>query len=278
MVEALRDAGYAVEATGREELDVSDARACARVMRGLRPRAVVDCAETWPERREQADALATACERVGALSVYVSCADVFDGGLDRPYVESDQPAPVLPFGASKLAAERAIARANPRHAIVRAAWLFGAHGASFVDDLLAEAEGRSELPVDASLRSTPTFTGHLAEAIVRLVRRPGYGVFHATNGGEGATMLQFARALFSSLGVDCRPVAAAGNGGNGGHGAMQLVLATRRSSPVRIPDWRLGLGAYVAARTERAQPAQAAEEGDESEPHEPAAASGAVSC
>ena len=57
---------------------------------------------------------------------------------------------------------------------------------------------------------------------------------------------------------------------------MQLVLATRRSQPVRIPDWRLGLGAYVAARTERAQPATTAEEGDESEPHEPAAATRAA--
>jgi dTDP-4-dehydrorhamnose reductase len=249
LVAVLRRAGYDVVASGRDGLDVTDARACARALRELGPRTVIDCTTLTPERLPRVGALATACARVNAYVIAMSCVDVFDGLGDRPYVESDRPAPSSPFGAAKLATEEAVARANPRHAIVRASWLFGAHRRCFCDDLLDAARGRDRLPVDASVRSTPMYTRHLAEALVRLVRRPAYGVFHATAGDGGTSMLQFARALFSALGVPCEPVAAVpGTGPSAGAAPASLVLDTRRAHPLRLPDWRMGLGAYVSER------------------------------
>ena len=45
----------------------------------------------------------------GSGRVQVSTNEVFDGALERPYVEDDEPDPLNPYGASKLAGERLVA-------------------------------------------------------------------------------------------------------------------------------------------------------------------------
>ena len=140
LVRAFADAGDEVLALARPDFDLTDASHLPRLA-AWRPDVVVNSA-AWtdvdgcardPDRAmringDAAGALAAAAADAGATVVQVSTNEVFDGSLDRPYTETDQPNPINPYGASKLAGELLVAGANPRHLIVRTSWLFSHTG------------------------------------------------------------------------------------------------------------------------------------------------------
>src|SRR5215211_1823571 len=155
VVAAAEAAGHDVTALARRDLDISDAGAVRAAVRGVRPDAVVNCA-AWTdvdgaEEHEDAATLVngTGAGHVAAAApyvVHVSSDYVFDGAASKPYAEDDPTAPRSAYGRSKLAGERAAAAAG-NHAIVRSAWLFGAHGRNFVATMLRLAEDRDEVRV-----------------------------------------------------------------------------------------------------------------------------------
>jgi hypothetical protein len=105
----------------------------------------------------------------GAWTIHVSTDYVFDGAKRTPYLESDPVSPLSVYGASKLQGELAVAAAAPgAHTIVRTSGLFGAHGRCFPTTMLRLAAERDELRVVDDQIGCPTFTGHLAPALVGL--------------------------------------------------------------------------------------------------------------
>ena len=142
--------------------------------------------------------MAEAAERV----IYVSTDYVFDGSKREPYVESDPIAPLSVYGASKAAGEQATAEANPNHLIVRSSWLFGRGGKNFVATMLALGRERGELRVVDDQVGCPTFTGHLAEALLTLAAGDERGVLHVA-GRNSCSWFEFAHEILSRAGVDC---------------------------------------------------------------------------
>ena len=57
--------------------------------------------------------LAAAAAEHGATFVQISTNEVFDGEAETPYDEEAAPNPINPYGASKLAGERAVRARNP---------------------------------------------------------------------------------------------------------------------------------------------------------------------
>ena len=102
----------------------------------------------------------------------------------EPYVESDEVGPVGAYGRSKLAGEVAVREHAPRHAIVRTAWLFGRGGKNFVDTMRRLAEERDEVTVVDDQVGCPTYTGHLAVALVEIAERGLTGTLHLAGGGQ----------------------------------------------------------------------------------------------
>jgi dTDP-4-dehydrorhamnose reductase len=188
LVRAFAEAGDEVMALSRRDFDITDLSQLARLA-DWHPEVVVNAA-AWtdvdgcardPDRAmringDAAGAVAHATAQVDALMVQVSTNEVFDGLLDRPYLEDDAPNPINPYGASKLAGERFVAELNPRHLIVRTAWLFGPRGSDFVTKILAAAERAREahelLRVVDDEWGNPTWTPWLADAIAALVSDP----------------------------------------------------------------------------------------------------------
>jgi dTDP-4-dehydrorhamnose reductase len=127
---------------------------------------------------------ALAAAACGAAVLMISTDYVFDGRATRPYREYDAVAPLSVYGKSKWAGEEAVREVAPRHAIVRTAWLYGAGGANFVDSILRKARLGEELAVVDDQRGSPTWTGDLAHALVRLVEVSEFGTYHCTNGGD----------------------------------------------------------------------------------------------
>ncbi len=214
---AVAEGTFEVLSTDIDTLDVVDRTAVLAVVDSFRPDIVlhggaytaVDACESEPDIAFAVNALGTrnmaeAAGVVGAHLVYVSTDYVFDGTLDRPYVEWDQPNPRSVYGRSKLGGEVEVhAVAGPSATIVRTAWVSGAHGANMVKTVLrlGRADPGSPLRFVDDQHGCPTFTADLAAALVRLAldRRPG--TFHVTNQGE-TTWFGFARATLGAAGLD----------------------------------------------------------------------------
>ena len=114
-------------------------------------------------------AIAQACARGDALLVHYSTDYVFDGRSTRPYLEDDTTAPLGVYGASKLAGEQAIRNSGARHAILRTAWVYAAHGKNFLLTMLRLAGDRDELRVVADQFGAPTPAAWIADATSALL-------------------------------------------------------------------------------------------------------------
>jgi dTDP-4-dehydrorhamnose reductase len=182
-----------------------------------------------------------------ARVVYVSTDYVFGGAKGGPYVESDETGPLQEYGHSKLAGERATAAASSGHLVVRSSWLFGAAGRNFVETMLTLGREREQLLVVDDQVGSPTFTGHLAEALVALAEGDERGVLHVAGGGS-CSWFEFARTIFdcAMLETDLRPCTS-DEFPRPARRPANSVLASERGAPA-LPAWQDGLEAYLGVR------------------------------
>jgi dTDP-4-dehydrorhamnose reductase len=254
--------GHDVIALSRAELDVTDADHVRRVIAAAEPRAVVNCAAwTDVDGAETAESAATlvngggagnvarAAAESGARLVHVSTDYVFDGAKSVPWVESDPVAPIGAYGRSKLAGEEQVTEAGGEHAIARSAWLFGAGGRNFVDTMLALGETRDEVSVVTDQVGNPTWTGHLAEALVELAERRGdVGIFHAAASGA-CSWYDLAVEVFDRAGIRCRVLpTTAERFARAARRPAYSVLGTERDAAPVLPSWQEGVAAYLAEK------------------------------
>jgi dTDP-4-dehydrorhamnose reductase len=254
VVAAAEGAGHDVVALARRDLDIADADAVRTAIADARPDAVVNCAAwTDVDGAEADEDGATRINGAGAghvasaapFVVHVSSDYVFDGFATQPYTEDDPTGPASAYGRSKLAGEVAVARAGGHHAIVRSAWLFGAHGKNFVATMLRLAEDRDEVNVVADQIGCPTFTGHLAPALVEIAERRTSGILHVAGGGR-CSWHELAQATFdeAGTGTTANPVTTAEFPRPAPRPAWSVLTSTRPEAPV-LPHWREGLAGYL---------------------------------
>ncbi|HEV2062866.1 MAG TPA: dTDP-4-dehydrorhamnose reductase [Solirubrobacteraceae bacterium] len=247
--------GHAVTASDLPELDLTDERAVRELVDRRAPDAIVNCAAyTDVDGCEADEELATRVNgdaagnvaRCGVPVVHVSTDYVFAGeGRRDPYVESDPPAPRTAYGRSKLAGERAVREADDRHAIVRTAWLFGEGGKNFVDTMLRLGAERDEVSVVFDQVGSPTWTGHLAPALVGLAERGGRGVYHGAGAGA-CSWFELAIEAMRLRELECRVVAVTTDEfPRPAPRPAFSVLATEREDGIRLPDWHEGVEAHV---------------------------------
>ena len=246
----VRAAGGNAVAHTRAELDVTDAAAVRDALAGA---TVINCAAYTDVDAAESDVEAAhAVNEQGARNVaeaaervlYVSTDYVFDGAKDAAYLESDATAPLQQYGRSKLAGERATAHANPNHLIVRSSWLFGAGGKNFVETMLSLGRSRDDLRVVDDQVGSPTFTGHLAEALLALTAGDERGVLHVAGGGS-CSWFEFAREIFQRADVDCdRQPCTTEEFPRPARRPRNSVLGSERGAPA-LPAWRDGLDAYL---------------------------------
>jgi dTDP-4-dehydrorhamnose reductase len=254
--------GHDVVAFARADLDITDADAVRAAVRDTRPDAVINCAAwTNVDGAEVAEAeatlingdgaghLAAAAAEAGAHIVHVSTDYVFGGDATSPYREDAPTGPIGAYGRSKLAGELAVAAAAPSsHAIVRTAWVFGPHGKNFVDTMLRLGAERDELKVVDDQLGCPTYTGHLAPALVAIAEQRLRGVLHVSGGGS-CTWWELACATFERAGLT--PTVHRGTTADFGapapRPAYSVLGSTRSDAPV-LPAWQDGLAAHLIAK------------------------------
>jgi len=265
--DALAMRGEDVVALTKSDLDITDSRAVAAAVAEARPAIVVNCAGyTRVDDAESNERLANAingsavelvaqaANSVDALLVHLSSDFVFDGRKDLPYEINDRTAPLSIYGRSKLMGELAATHAR-RHVVVRTSWLFGAHGPNFVEAIRKQInKGTNPLRVVNDQRGRPTYTPHLAEAIIRIANLDARGVIHYADEPE-CTWYDFARAIVEELGasVTVNPVSTAEFPRPATRPAYSVLSTERyeRLTGVRPEEWREGLREYLEVRGSR---------------------------
>ena len=218
LIERGAAAGHEVIALGRPELDLADPASVLRALEAAAPDVIVsaaaytavdkaegECELAYAVNSAGAGAVAAAAKALGVPLVHVSTDYVFDGTLDRPYLETDPTGPTGVYGASKLAGEQAVLAAHgDNSAVLRVAWVYSPFGANFVKTMLRLAGDRDEVSVVADRRGNPTSALDIADGILRVATNMvsnSYpelrGVFHMTAKGE-ASWADFAEAIFAA--------------------------------------------------------------------------------
>ncbi|WP_419952213.1 dTDP-4-dehydrorhamnose reductase [Methylobacterium sp.] len=206
-------AGVTLVAPTRTELDITDAAAVARVFTERTIGAVVNAAaytavdkaesevvEAWRLNALAPAILAAETARRGIPLVHVSTDYVFDGTGSGAYTSDAPIGPTSVYGASKAAGEMAVRTANPRHAILRTAWVVSPHRGNFVKTMLRLAAERDALNVVNDQRGCPTSAADLAAALADIALRLAAdsdaptGTHHFVNAGA-TTWHGFAQAI-----------------------------------------------------------------------------------
>lgn len=209
--------------TDVEELDITDADAVEKTVKELAVDIVINCAAYTAVDKAESDVdkarvlnaeapalLAKAvAERDGEI-IHVSTDYVFDGRACTPYTEEMPAAPCSVYGSSKLEGERGVVEANPKHVIVRTAWLYSPYGNNFVKTMLRLGRERERIGVVFDQVGSPTYAADLARAIVQIAlsKEKTYGIFHYSN--EGAiSWYDFTKAIHRLAGIqscDVQPI------------------------------------------------------------------------
>ncbi len=274
VLRAARRCSHEAVALARTQLDVTDEAAVNEAVERAAPDVVINCS-AWTDvdgaesDRDGARAvnvdgarnLALAAAAAKAALVHVSTDYVFSGeapldavGVRRPYVESDVTGPRSVYGETKLAGEREVLAASPRHVVARSSWLFGIDGACFPATMLRLAGERDVVQVVTDQVGCPTWTGHLAPALIGLAEREVAGLVHLAGAGE-TSWNAFAQEIFRQADAACRvEPATAEQMARPAARPEWSALASERDDVLPMPDWRDGLAGYLAARAGMIRP------------------------
>ena len=206
---------YELVNTDVAELDITDIDAVLRLVREVKPYAIINCAaHTCVDAcEEQVDLaykinaigprnLSIGATETGAKMIQISTDYVLDGKGTRPYIEFDPTGPEGMYGKTKLAGENFVKDFAKDYFILRTAWLYG-DGKNFIKTMLRLSETKEEVAVVGDQVGTPTSAKELAKAIDVLLPTENYGLFHATCEGS-CSWAQFAEEIFRRGGKNTR--------------------------------------------------------------------------
>lgn len=271
LVKVLATEGFQVVAMGHAEMDICDPGTVERQLAAHRPDIVINTAafhkveecETRPDQAFRVNAsavreLGIACQRAGAVLVHLSTDYVFGSAKTEPYTESDLPAPLNVYGASKVAGEHLLASVMERYYIVRTCGLYGVAGSAgkggnFVETMLRKGKAGEAIKVVRDQVVTPTYTVDLAHAIAALSRTGHFGLYHASAESQ-CSWYEFANGIFETAGIQANLTAVDGSEFPSPvrrPGYSVLSKNKLRSAGIRIPEWRDGLRRYLAERSAR---------------------------
>lgn len=183
------------------ELDITDAKAVAEMVRKNDIDLVINCAAYTNVDKAESDIelarklnaeavanLAAAVKAVDGTLIHISTDYVFGKEpYNVPCREDQQGTPTGVYGQTKLEGEQAIAAAGCKALIFRTAWLYSEYGKNFVKTMLELTATRPTLNVVFDQTGTPTYAQDLADALFAIIEGrmlEGHeGVYHYSNEG-----------------------------------------------------------------------------------------------
>jgi len=220
LITCLSQRGYEILAQLHDDLDITVLGAVRAAVNNFEPELVINCAAyTKVDEAEKEERRALMVNGFGVQNVCLACQEtdtplvhfstdyVFDGTKESPYTIYDEPNPMSAYGRTKLLGEKYILWLLSKFYLIRTSWLFGLHGKNFIDTMLELGQREKQISVVNDQKGCPTWTYHLAQAVVDLIETERYGIYHITN-SEPTTWFDFAREILrrSARDVEVLPV------------------------------------------------------------------------
>ncbi len=205
--------GLDIVAPNRAQMDLKNVQSIADMVASRRWSAVLNCAaytavdraETDAELAEQVNAVAPAVLAAETAKqdipiIQVSTDYVFDGTNGAPYTEEDAVNPLGVYGRTKETGESAVRTLNPRHAIIRTAWVVSAGGANFINTMIRLASERPEVSVVNDQIGCPSSALDIAETLLVVAEHlpEHFGTWHFVNSGD-ASWHDLAARIFANM-------------------------------------------------------------------------------
>ncbi len=214
----------------------------------------VDAAEDHEDEAEAVNAkgagiVAAECDAAGVRLCHISTDYVFDGTATEPINEDAATNPRSAYGRTKLHGEEAVRAACEDHLIVRTGWLYGRRGPNFVLTMLRLGAEREQVRVVDDQHGAPTWSGHLAPALLHLADIAPPGTYHLSNSGA-TTWHDVALSAIRARGLTTEviPITTAEYPTPATRPAYS-VLDNRRWRELGeppLPAWQEGLAAYLS--------------------------------
>ena len=244
-------------------------------VRQLRPQVIVnaaahtavDKAESEPDFARLLNAttpglVAEEAARLGAWLVHYSTDYVFDGSGTRPWVETDTPAPLSVYGATKLEGEQRIQQSGCQHLILRTSWVYAARGGNFAKTMLRLGQERERLTVIDDQWGAPTGADLLADvtahAIRHLQHRPqDGGLYHCVAAGEttwhsyAKFVLEHASKAQQAIKIIAKevapvPTSAFPTPATRPHNSRLATAKLQTTFGLQLPHWQTGVARMLA--------------------------------
>ena len=199
------------------ELDITDAKAVADMVKDNDIKVIVNCAAyTNVDKAETdivlaeklnavaVDNLAQAIKANDGTLIHISTDYVFGGEpYNTPCREDQKGTPTGVYGLTKLHGEQAIHASGCKALIFRTAWLYSEYGKNFVKTMLNLTATKPELKVVFDQTGTPTYAQNLADAIHYIIENRkmegNEGIYHYSNEGV-CSWFDFAKAIAEMAG------------------------------------------------------------------------------
>ena len=142
--------------------------------------------------------------------IHISTDYVFDGRLDRPYIEDDETKPESVYGTTKLKGENALLNIASEAIIIRTSFLYSAFGSNFVKTILELGKTKKKIKVVCDQIGSPTYARDLASAIIEIINHKSVSnylhppqIFHYSNQGA-VSWHEFAETICKIENIDCK--------------------------------------------------------------------------
>ncbi len=255
----------AITAPSHADLDLGAWDRSQMWIEKIRPDIIVNCAafhnvdlcETQASEAFRINAIAVdkwaeACVPAGIDFLTISTDYVFDGETNQPYTEDDCDRPISVYGASKRAGESLVLRRDMKAFIVRTCGVYGIFASqskgTFIDRIIKQARAGEVIRVVNDVVASPTYAGHLAQALRKLVDTRKYGLYHACNVGPvswydfAVKALELAGIEYPIESISAREWKAAARR------PVYSALANARLDllGIRLPPWDAGIASYLS--------------------------------
>lgn len=203
--------------TDVSDLDITNHEVVKQFIKNNIIKVIINCAAyTSVDKAESESKLANAVNHLATANfaqiakenniklIHISTDYVFDGTNIKPYIESDTPNPQSVYGQTKLDAELAIQKINPKNSIIiRTSWLYSNFGNNFVKTMLCLANTQDEIFVVSDQTGSPTNATDLAQVILTIlpkIKNETVEIYHYSNEGI-CSRYDFAKAIFEIKGI-----------------------------------------------------------------------------
>ena len=199
-----------------EEMDITDAGACEKVIKEAKVDAVIHCAAYTAVdaaednielcrkiNAEGTENIVKVCRELNIKMMYFSTDYVFNGKGDRPWKTDDDRCPLNVYGQTKYEGELAVENSLEKYFILRIAWVFGVNGKNFIKTMLRLGKEKGAVSVVNDQIGSPTYTADLAVLVVDMIQTDKYGIYHATNEGL-CSWYEFACQIFNEAKMDVK--------------------------------------------------------------------------